>query len=135
VLRDPAQQATISASNLAEVIDVMTRIYDRTPALTRDALVLLETAGLRIAAVDADIGIVAGSLHARHYHRKTSPLSMADGVALATSLSLAQPLATSDPALAAAARLEGADVIALPAGRGRRREPETCRLHSGSTKA
>jgi hypothetical protein len=35
-------------------------------------------------------------------------------------LSLAQPLATSDPALAAAARLEGAAVIGLPDARGRR---------------
>jgi predicted nucleic acid-binding protein len=106
--------------NLAEVIDVMTRIYDRAPALTLDALVLLESGGLHIAAVDADIGIDAGELHARHYDRRTSPLSMADCVALATSLSLAQPLATSDPALAAAARLEGAAVIALPDARGRR---------------
>jgi PIN domain nuclease of toxin-antitoxin system len=106
--------------NLAEVIDVMTRIYDRASALTLDAFVLLESGGLQIAPVDADIGIAAGKLHARHYDRKTSPLSMADCVALATSLSLAQPLATSDPALAAAARLEGAAVIALPDARGRR---------------
>jgi hypothetical protein len=106
--------------NLAEVIDVMTRIYDRASALTLDALVLLESGGLQIAAVDADIGIAVGKLHARHYDRKTSPLSMADCVALATSLSLAQPLETSDPALAVAARLEGAAVIALPDARGRR---------------
>ncbi len=98
----------------------MTRIYDRAPALTLDALVLLESGGLRVAEVGADIGITAGELHARHYDRKTSPLSMADCVALATSLSLAQPLATSDPALAAAARIEGAAVIALPDARGRR---------------
>lgn len=106
--------------NLAEVIDVMTRIYDRASALILDALVLLESGGLHVVPVDADIGVAAGDLHARHYDRKTSPLSMADCVALATSLSLAQPLATSDPALAAAARLEGAVVIALPDARGRR---------------
>ena len=98
----------------------MTRIYDRASALTLDALVLLESAGLHVAPVDADIGIAAGELHARHYDRKASPLSMADCVALATSLSLAQPLATSDPALAAAARLEEGAVIALPDARGRR---------------
>jgi predicted nucleic acid-binding protein len=106
--------------NLAEVIDVMTRIYARATTLTLDAVVLLESGGLHIAAVDADIGTAAGELHARHYDRRTSPLSMADCVALATSLSLAQPLATSDPALAAAARLEGAAVIGLPDARGRR---------------
>jgi predicted nucleic acid-binding protein len=106
--------------NLAEVIDVMTRIYDRASALTLNALVLLESGGLQVAAVDAGIGIAASELHARHYNRKTSPLSMADCVALATALSLARPLATSDRALAAAARLEGAAVIALPDARGRR---------------
>ena len=81
---------------------------------------LLESGGLQVASVDADIGVSVGDLHARHYDRKTSPLSMADCVALATSLSLAQPLATSAPALAAAARLEGAAAIALPDARGRR---------------
>lgn len=120
MLRDQAQPATISAVNLAEVIDVMTRIYGRTPVFAREALVLLESGGLQIAAVDAEIGIGSGELHARHYHRKASPLSMADCIALATSLSLAQPLATSDPALAAAARRESAAVIALPDARGRR---------------
>ena len=99
---------------------MLTRIYHRAPARTLDALVLLESGGLRVASVDADIGIAAGNLHARHYDRKTSPLSMADCVALATSLSLAQPLATSDPALAAAARVEGVAIIALPDARGRR---------------
>ena len=98
----------------------MTRIYDRPSASTDNALMLLESAGLQIAAVDVAIGMVAGDLHARLYDRKTSPLSMADCVALATSMSLGQPLATSDPALAAAARLEGVAVIALPDAKGRR---------------
>jgi predicted nucleic acid-binding protein len=110
----------ISALNLAEVIDVMTRIYKRAPADILDALVLLESGGLKVALVDGDLGITAGELHARYYDRRTSPLSMADCVALATAMSLVQPLATCDPPLAAAARSEGVVIIGLPDTQGRR---------------
>jgi uncharacterized protein with PIN domain len=119
-LRDPAQPARISALNLAEVVDVMARVYGRSHAETKDALILLESGGLQVADVDADIGTSAGELHARHYDRKTSPLSMADCVALATAAALGEPLATSDPPLAAAAKLEGVAVISLPDAGGRR---------------
>jgi predicted nucleic acid-binding protein len=98
----------------------MARIYRRSLAETMDALMLLETGGLRIAVIDAATGASAGELHARHYDRKTSPLSMADCVALATAVVLREPIATSDPPLAAAARLEGVTVIPLPDASGRR---------------
>jgi predicted nucleic acid-binding protein len=111
---------SVSAINLAEVIDVMTRIYHRTPAETLDALALLESGGLRFASVDSKIGLEAGTLHAQHYDRRTSALSMADCVALATARVLKEPLVTSDPALAAAARATDVVVIPLPDRRGRR---------------
>lgn len=119
-LRDPTRPARISALNLAEVVDVMARIYHRSPAETMDALILLESGGLQIAVIDTDIGTSAGKLHARHYDRKTSPLSMADCVALATAAALGEPLATSDPPLAAVADAEGVTVIALLDAKGRR---------------
>jgi len=118
-MRDPTNESKVSAVNLAEVIDVMARIYDQTPADMMQALALLEAAGLTIAPVDAEIGVSAGELHARHYDRKTSPLSMADCVALATAMALDEPLATSDPPLAIAARTENVQVIALPDAEGR----------------
>ncbi len=98
----------------------MTRIYKRAPAHTLNALVLLESGGLQITPIDAEIGISAGELHARHYDRRTSPLSMADCVALATAMTLGEPLATSDPPLAAAAQVESVVVIGLPDAKGRR---------------
>lgn len=112
-LRSPTQPAHISALNLAEVVDVLTRIYGRPTAATMDALLLLEAAGMRIVPVDADLGLAAGGLHARLYDRRTSPLSMADCVALATAMSLNEPLATSDPPLALAAQNEGVEVFRL----------------------
>ena len=98
----------------------MARIYGRAPARTLNALALLENGGLHVASVDADMGIEAGDLHARHYDRQTSPLSMADCIALATAMRAREPLATSDPPLAAAAHKEGVAIIALPDARGRR---------------
>lgn len=92
---------------------MLSRIYGRETAATMDALLLLEAGGLRIVPVDADLGLDAGGLHARLYDRRTSPLSMADCVALATALSLNEPLATSDPPLALAAQNEGVEVIRL----------------------
>ena len=119
-LRDPARLAHLSALNLAEVVDVMARIYGKSHSETTGALILLESGGLQIAGIDAAIGASAGALHARHYDRKTSPLSMADCVALATAAALGEPLATSDPPLAAAAQAEGVTVIGLPDANGRR---------------
>jgi predicted nucleic acid-binding protein len=119
-LRHPTGPARISALNLAEVIDVMVRTYRRSRAETADALNLLESGGLLIAGVDADIGTSAGELHAWHYDRKTSPLSMADCVAVATAAALGEPLATSNPPLAAAAHAEGVTVIGLQDANGRR---------------
>ena len=98
----------------------MARIYRRSHAETMDALILLESGGLQVAVIDAEIGTSAGELHARYYDRKTSPLSMADCVALATATALGEPLATSDPPLAAAAAAEGVTVIGLPDANGRR---------------
>jgi predicted nucleic acid-binding protein len=97
----------------------MARIYRRSHADTTVALVLLESGGLQIVPVDAAIGVSAGELHARHYDRKTSPLSMADCVALATAAALGEPLATSDPPLATAAHAEGVTVVALQDSKGR----------------
>jgi predicted nucleic acid-binding protein len=98
----------------------MTRIYHRVPADTMHALVLLKSGGLQIMPVDGDLGITAGELHARHYDRRKSPLSMADCMALATAMTLGEPLATSDPPLAAAALSEGVVIIGLPDTKGRR---------------
>jgi predicted nucleic acid-binding protein len=98
----------------------MARIYRTLPSDTMDAIVLLESGGLQIAVIDADIGTSAGELHAKHYDRKTSQLSMADCVALATAIAFGELLATSDPALSTAAHAEGVTVLGLQDANGRR---------------
>ena len=97
----------------------MTRIFERPVEDTLNALAVLEAGGLEIVPVDASVGLHAGELHAHLYHRESSPLSMADCVALAVAAALNEPLMTSDPPLAAAARAEGILVLPLPDSRGR----------------
>jgi len=118
-LRDPTRGSWVSAINLAEIVDVMTRVFRQAPDDVRVALQLLEAGGLQVVPVDGDLGLEAGRLHARFYDRRMSPLSMADCVALASAMSLNEPLATSDPALAAAARAVGVAVLPLPDTHGR----------------
>ena len=126
-LRNPARRSWISAINLAEIVDVMTRVFGQAPGDVRAALELLEAGGLEFVPIDGDLGIEAGRLHAKFYDRRTSPLKMADCVALASAMSLNEPLATSDPPLAAAARAVGVVVLPLPDTRGRSPTPGTPR--------
>ncbi len=107
------QPAALIAANAAEVIDQLVRVFGRDPDDVHADLALLANAGLDIVAVTADIGLFAGRLRAKHYHRERSALSLADCVAAATSLTGRRPLATSDPALARMVRAEGGDVHAL----------------------
>jgi uncharacterized protein with PIN domain len=119
-LRNASRTAWISAIDLAEVVDVMERIYRCSPAATLEALMLLESGGHRVAHVNGDIGVEAGAMHARHHDRKKSALSMADCIALATARALGEPLATADRALSAAAAVSGVTIVPLPDTSGRR---------------
>lgn len=120
LLRDPQQPASVSALNVGEVMDVLIRITGRTADEVAEKLDWLIAGGLRVVAVDEDLARVAGRLHAEHYHRRDRPLSLADCVALATAVRLGEPLATSDPPLAATASATGCRVLPLPDSLGQR---------------
>ena len=120
LLRDAVDPPRISAINLAEVLDVLVRHQGWPADEIDEKLRWLMLGGLGIVAVDESIGLSAGRLHARHYHRTRRPLSLADCVALASALGSGVRLATSDPALIAAAVDEGCPVMALADARGRR---------------
>ncbi|WP_158240308.1 PIN domain-containing protein [Mycobacterium hubeiense] len=117
LLRKPT---ILSAVNAAEVIDQLVRVFGYDGDDVHADLALLAKSGLMIEAVVPDIGLQAGRLRARHYHRERMPVSMADCVAAATALSHRLPLATSDPALARLVRAEGGQVHGLPDSDGRR---------------
>ena len=120
LLRDSSEAACISAVNVSEVLDVLIRHQGWPAEDVEEKVRWLTLGGLQIVAADEAVGMLAGRLHARHYHRTRRPLSLADCIALATALSLGQRLATSDPALLGAAADEGCPYSALLDARGRR---------------
>jgi predicted nucleic acid-binding protein len=118
LLRDTVDPPRVSAVNLAEVLDVIVRLQAWPVADVVEKIDWLRAGGLEVVSIDDEIGLQAGKLHARLYHRADCPLSMADCVALATAQKSGQSLATSDSALATAARAEGVIVVGLPDRRG-----------------
>lgn len=108
----------MSAVNLAEVLDVLVRLQGWPADDVEEKLHWLTLGGLQVVEVDAAVALSAGRLHARHYHRSKRPLSLADCIALGTALTRGERLATSDPALLAAAAEEGCRVVPLPDARG-----------------
>lgn len=113
LLTDPLAEPTISAINVAEVLDVLVRVHGRTATEVAERLDWLAAGGLVTVDVDDEIGRRAGALHAGHYHRTRSPLSLADCVALATALARDDALATADAPLMEAARAKGCPIKAL----------------------
>ncbi len=103
----------LSAANAAEVLDQLVRVFDRDADDVHADLALLTTAGMQIVPVTGDIGLLAGRLRAKHYHRERMAVSLADCVAAATALTSHLQLATSDPALASLVRSEGGEICAL----------------------
>jgi predicted nucleic acid-binding protein len=108
----------ITAVNLAEAIDVAQRVQGVQPDDVRDAIEPLVGGVLRVVPVGEDEAWRAASLRLRHYDRRTSALSMADCFLLAAA-GVGDGIATSDPPLAVAARLESIEVVALPDSSGR----------------
>jgi len=108
----------LPAANAAEVVDQLTRVYGSDPDDVHADLALLANAGMQLAPVSADLGLLAGRLRAKHYHRDRVAVSLADCMAAATALSSNRPLVTSDPALAGVVRAEGGTIHGLPDSRG-----------------
>lgn len=116
LLRHPT---ILSSVNAAEVVDQLVGVYGRNGDDVHADLALLANDGLTIEPVSADVGLHAGHLRARYYHRERMSVSMADCVAAATALSNRRPLATSDSALAHLVRAEDGQVHGLPDSNGR----------------
>jgi PIN domain nuclease of toxin-antitoxin system len=116
ILRGPT---VLSPVNAAEIVDQLVRVFGRDADDVHADLAMLSQAGMDVPPLTADVGNEAGRLRARHYHRSKRAVSLADCIAAATALARAQPLATSDPALAALVREEGGEVRGLPDSQGR----------------
>lgn len=109
----------LTAINAAEVLDQLVRVYGRDADDVHADLMLLAHTGVQLTETSAEVGLLAGRLRARHYHRERMAVSLADCVAAATALSTGQPLATADPHLASLIRAEAGTIHALPDTNGR----------------
>lgn len=106
----------ITTLGLAEVIDRMARLYDADPD---EIAVDIAALGLESPIpLDATTSVLAGRLRARHYHRTTRAVSMADCVLAAAAQVTGEPVATSDPQLLDLCHDEGIPAISLPGSDG-----------------
>lgn len=117
LLREPT---VLTSVNAAEVRDQMVRVFGADADGLEADLALLSHSGMTILAVTPEMGMDAGRIRARHYHRERCAVSLADCIAASASLAGHGPIATADPALAAVVRAEAGRVYALPDSKGER---------------
>ena len=115
-LVESEEDVALTALGVSEVLDHLVRIL----GADEDEAVL-DLAQLSLTppiSVDLGVATQAGLLRARHYHRKTRAVSLADCVAaVSAQLTIAQ-LASADPHLLDMCQEEGIAVIALPDSTG-----------------
>ena len=107
------QLASISALNVAEVIDRLVRTEGYSVAEVSSVFEQAIDAGLRVIDVTNTIGRAAGSLRAKHYKRAQGSLSMADCIALATAKEQGSTLMTGDRMMIDVARAEEIEIAEL----------------------
>lgn len=113
--------ATLTAVGVAEVLDHLIRL---TGADEEDAALDLAQLGLlEGTSVDSELGLAAGRLRARRYHRARCAVSMADCIAAEAARQAASSLATSDPHLLDVCNIEGISAIVLTGSDGTRWAP------------
>ncbi|MEO8267116.1 MAG: PIN domain-containing protein [Ilumatobacteraceae bacterium] len=103
--------AALTALGVVEVLDHLIRLV----GVDEDDAVL-DLAQLGLAEpfiVDSSVATRAGLLRARHYHRRSRAVSLADCVAAETARDRASHLVTSDPHLLETCAIEGIAYIAL----------------------
>ncbi|MYI82819.1 MAG: type II toxin-antitoxin system VapC family toxin [Chloroflexi bacterium] len=111
-LIESGEETALTLLGVAEVLDRLVRRAGIDEAQAR--LDLAQLALPAPPALDRQLAARAGLLRARHYHRRTRALSLADCVAAETARRLGASLATADPALLETCEAEGIAVIALP---------------------
>ena len=72
LLRGPTILTSVSA---AEVLDQMVRVFGSDPDRVEADLALLSHAGMTVQAVTHELGMEAGRIRARRYHRDLAAIS------------------------------------------------------------
>ncbi|HUC06461.1 MAG TPA: PIN domain-containing protein [Solirubrobacterales bacterium] len=105
--------AAMTATNVAEVFDVVARKRRIDYARIADVVEPLFEGPLRLAPVDFGLARRAAEVRTEHYHRKRRSLSLADATLLAAPR-VGDKIASSDADVLAVASEFGIKTIALP---------------------
>lgn len=103
----------VATANLAEALDVSERVYGLPVRRASELLDPLFESALTEFPLDLVTARRAAELRARHYHRATCPISLADAI-LIGSAGRDDLIATSDPDVLAVAEVESIDSMRLP---------------------
>lgn len=117
-----SEPARLTRVGVAEVVDHLIRqcgVDEDEAALDLAQLGLLDA-----VPEDDATAILAGSLRARHYHRRHRPVSLADCFVAATAHVSSSRVASSDGPLLALCLDEGIGLVVLPNSNGRLWAPE-----------
>ena len=106
--------AAVATANLVEVLDISERLHH--VAVERTMEVLEPLLDEVLAAVELDLTVArrAAEVRARHYHRSSRPISLADAILVASAGPQGR-IATADPDVLAVAADENLATVALPA--------------------
>jgi predicted nucleic acid-binding protein len=107
--------AAVATASLVEVLDVSQRVHAVPITRAVEVLEPLLAGPLTAVPLDSIVARRAAEIRARHYHRSTRPISLADAV-LIGSAKPGDRIATADPHVLAVAKTERLKSVALPGG-------------------
>jgi predicted nucleic acid-binding protein len=105
--------AGVATANLVEVLDVSQRVYGVPTSRTLETLDPLLEGPLTAVVLGFTVARRAADIRARHYHRSSRPISLADAVLIGSAES-GDRIATADPDVIAVAEAESIESIVLP---------------------
>jgi predicted nucleic acid-binding protein len=111
LLREPG--TSVATANLAEALDVTARTYGLSVERAMAVLEPLLHGTLECVPLDLVRAQRAATIRARHYHRVSRPISLADAI-LVASAGPGDRIATADPDVLVVAQAEAIATITLP---------------------
>jgi PIN domain nuclease of toxin-antitoxin system len=105
--------AAVATANLAEVLDVSQRVHGVPIPRAVEILEPLLEGPLTAVPLDSTVARRAAEIRARHYHRSSRPISLADAI-LIGSAKLDDRIATADPDVLAVTKAEKLESVVLP---------------------
>jgi predicted nucleic acid-binding protein len=103
----------VATANFAEALDVLARTRGLPVERTMEVLEPLLDGTLGTVPLDLDRARRAASIRARHYHRASRPITLADAI-LVASAGPGDRVVTADADVLAVAQAESVETLALP---------------------